>query len=74
MTVGLILVTNGGGEHEFVGHPWGGGTAMINVSTDGNNLIGVPVADPNVTMISDIIGLFPEGVIASQSLPQRVTW
>ena len=62
---GLILVTNGGGEHEFVGHPWGGGTAMINVSTDGNNLIGVPVADPNVTMISDIIGLFPEGVIAA---------
>ena len=56
-------MTSGGVEHEFVGHPWGGGTAMINVSTDGNNLIGVPVADPNVTMISDIIGLFPAGVI-----------
>ena len=62
---GLILVTNGGGEHEFVGRPWGGGTAMINVSTDGNNLIGVPVADPNVTMISHIIELFPEGVVAA---------
>ena len=61
--LGLIVVTSGGVEHEFVGHPWGGGTAMINVSTDGNNLIGVPVADPNVTMISDIIGLFPAGVI-----------
>ena len=61
--LGLIVVTSGGVEHEFVGHPWGGGTAMINVSTDGNNLIGVPVADPNVTMISHIFGLFPEGVV-----------
>ena len=63
--LGLIVVTSGGVEHEFVGHPWGGGTAMINVSIDGNNLIGVPVADPNVTMISHIIGLFPEGVVAA---------
>ena len=62
---GLIVVTNGGVEHKFVGEPWGSGTAMINVSTDGNNLIGVPVADPDVTMISDIIGLFPAGVVAA---------
>ena len=63
--LGLIVVTNGGVEHKFVGEPWGSGTAMINVSTDGNNLIGVPVADPDVTMISDIIGLFPAGVVAA---------
>ena len=62
--LGLIVVTNGGVEHKFVGEPWGSGTAMINVSTDGNNLIGVPV-DSGDMMISDIIDLFPEGVVAA---------
>ena len=62
--LGLILVTNGAIEHEFVGRPWGGGTATISVSTDGNTLIGVPV-DSGDMMISDIIGLFPEGVVAA---------
>ena len=62
--LGLIVVTNGGVEHKFVGEPWGSGTAMINVSTDGNNLIGVPV-DSGDMMISDIIDLFPTGVVAA---------
>ena len=62
--LGLILVTNGAIEHEFVGRPWGGGSATISVSTDGNTLIGVPV-DSGDMMISDIIGLFPEGVVVA---------
>ena len=61
--LGMFLVTKGAIEHEFVGHPWGGGSAMISVTAGANNLIGVPVADPNVTMISDIIGLFPADVV-----------
>ena len=62
---GLILVTNGAIEHEFVGRPWGGGTATITVDPDANTLIGVPVnpgtADDPM-MVSDLMALFPEGV------------
>ena len=62
---GLILVTNGAIEHEFVGRPWGGGTATINVDPAANTLIGVPVnpgtADDPM-MVSDLMALFPEGV------------
>ena len=64
--LGLILVTSDAIEHEFAGRPWGDGSAMISVSTDGNTLIGVPVnsgtADDPM-MISDIMALFPEGVV-----------
>ena len=61
--LGVFAVTRAEVTYEFVGHPWGGGTAMISVTAGANNLIGVPVADPNVTMISHIIGLFGEGVV-----------
>ena len=60
--LGMFLVTKAAIEHEFVGHPWGGGSAMISVTIGANNLIGVPV-DSGDMMISDIIGLFDEGVI-----------
>ena len=61
--LGVFAVTRAEVTHKFVGEPWGGGIAMISVTAGANNLIGVPVADPNVTMISDIIGLFGEGVV-----------
>ena len=60
--LGMFLVTKSAIEHEFVGHPWGGGSAMISVTAGANNLIGVPV-DSGDMMISDIIGLFDEGVV-----------
>ena len=65
---GLILVTNGEIEHEFVGSPWGDGTATISVDPAVNTLIGVPVnpgtaADP--MMVSDLMALFPTGVAQS---------
>ena len=48
----------------FTGNAWGAGDSMINLSA-GSNLVGVPVNDDRVTDISDIIGLFDEGVVSS---------
>ena len=64
--LGMFLVTKAAIEHEFVGHPWGGGSAMISVTAGANNLIGVPVnpgSADDPMMISDIIGLFPADVV-----------
>ena len=48
----------------FTGHAWGAGDSMINLRA-GSNLVGLPVNDDRVTNISDIIGLFDEGVVSS---------
>ena len=44
----------------FSGHSWG--DSMINLQ-QGQNVIGLPVNDAAVTNISDIAGLFDEGVV-----------
>ena len=44
------------------GRPWGDGDSMINLAA-GSNLIGLPVNDARVTNVSDIAGLFDEGVV-----------
>ena len=44
----------------FTGHSWG--DSMINLQ-QGQNVIGLPVNDATVTNISDIAGLFDEGVV-----------
>ena len=46
------------------GRPWGDGDSMINL-TAGSNLIGLPVNDARVTNVSDIMGLFDEGVVSN---------
>ena len=48
----------------FTGDPWDSGASMISLNA-GENLIGLPVNDPRVTNVSDIIGLFARGVVAS---------
>ena len=46
------------------GRPWGDGDSMINLAA-GSNLIGLPVNDARVTNVSDIMGLFDEGVVSN---------
>ena len=46
------------------GRPWGDGDSMINLAA-GSNLIGLPVNDARVTNVSDIMGLFDEGVVTN---------
>lgn len=48
----------------FTGYAWGNGDSMINL-TAGWNLVGLPVNDASVTKVSDIMGLFAEGVVTS---------
>ena len=60
--LGLILVTSGSIEHKFEGSPWGGGSSMITLAKDAN-LIGLPLDVDGVDMVSDIFGLFDEGVV-----------
>ena len=62
--LGIYLVMIAAKEIAFEGQPWGNGTSMINLSA-GTNLIGLPVNDPTVTNVSDIIGLFAPDVVAS---------
>ena len=46
----------------FSGHSWG--DSMINLQA-GSNLVGLPVNDARVTNISDIAGLFADGVVTN---------
>ncbi|MYE90344.1 T9SS type A sorting domain-containing protein, partial [Candidatus Poribacteria bacterium] len=62
--LGIYLVMIAAKEITFEGQPWGGGSSMINLNA-GTNFIGLPVNDPRVTNVSDIIGLFAPEVVAS---------
>ena len=62
--LGLVLVMNAAKTVTFEGDAWGGGTSMITLAA-GANLIGLPVNDPRVTNVSDIMGLFASGVVGS---------
>ena len=64
--LGILLVMTVGKEIAFEGQAWGGGSSMINLNA-GTNCIGLPVNDPRVTNISDIIGLFAPDVVVSVS-------
>ena len=63
--LGIILATSAAVTHTFEGQPWGGGTSTISLKAGSNNLIGLPVNDPRVTNVSDIMSLFTSGVITS---------
>ncbi len=62
--LGIILSTTAAISYTFEGQPWGGGTSTVSLQA-GDNLIGLPVDDPRVENISDIIGLFASGVVAN---------
>ena len=52
--LGIVLTTSAAISHTFEGQPWGGGTSMVSLSV-GANLVGLPVNDPRITNVSDII-------------------
>ena len=58
--LGIYLVATAEITHTFEGDAWEDTTLSLEV---GANLVGLPVNDPDVAMVSDIIGLFDEGVI-----------
>ena len=58
--LGIYLVATAEITHTFEGDAWEDTTVSLEV---GANLVGLPVNDPDVAMVSDIIGLFDEGVI-----------
>ena len=63
--LGIILATSAAVTHTFEGQAWGGGTSTISLKAGSNNLIGLPVNDPRVTNVSDIMSLFTSSVITS---------
>ena len=62
--LGILVSLSAETTVTFTGNAWGAGDSMINLRA-GSNLVGVPVNDDRVTNISDIIGLFDEGVVSS---------
>lgn len=62
--LGIILTTTAAITHTFEGQPWGNGISTINLKA-GSNLIGLPVNDPRVTNVSDIMTLFATGIVTS---------
>ena len=62
--LGILLVMSEEASVTFEGQPWGGGAATLSLGV-GLNLVGLGVNDSRVTNVSDIIGLFPAGAIAS---------
>ena len=61
--LGILLLTTAEITHTFKGQPWGGGLSTISLQA-GSNLIGLPVDDPRITNVSDIITV-AAGAIAS---------
>ena len=66
ITADLVIIATMGTEAtvSFTGYPWDGGTSTIHLKA-GANFIGLPVNDPRVTNVSDIAGLFDDGVVYS---------
>ena len=60
--LGIVLSMKTAMEVTFTGSAWGDGTSMISVM-EGQNLIGLPLNDSRVSKVSDIMGLFDEGVV-----------
>ncbi len=63
-TLGIILSMTAKKTITFEGEAWGDGTSMISLH-EGQNLIGLPVDDPDVANVSDIMNLFGGGVVLS---------
>ena len=62
--LGIVLVMSAEASVTFEGDAWGGGTSTLSLGV-GSNLVGLAVNDARVTNVSDIMGLFPAGVVAS---------
>ena len=62
--LGIVLSMTAEQTVTFEGKSWGSGTSMISLQA-GLNFIGLPINDPNLTQVSDIIGLFAPGVVAN---------
>ena len=62
--LGIIISMIASRTLTFTGTAWGDGTSTISLHR-GSNLIGLPVNDPDVTNVSDIISLFNRGVVGT---------
>ena len=62
--LGIIISMIASKTLTFTGTAWGDGTSTISLQR-GSNLIGLPVNDPDVTNVSDIIALFNTGVVGT---------
>ena len=62
--LGIVLSMSAKKTVVFRGDAWGDGTSEIRLQV-GSNLIGLPVNIPTVKNVSDIIGLFNEGVVSN---------
>ena len=62
--LGIVLSMSAKKTVVFRGDAWGDGTSEIHLHV-GSNLIGLPVNIPGVKNVSDIIGLFDEGVVSN---------
>ena len=62
--LGIVLSMGSATTVTFEGQAWDGGVSMISLQA-GSNLIGLPVNDPRVMNVSDIMGLFGAGVVTS---------
>ena len=60
--LGVVLSMASATTLALEGEAWDDGASMISLSA-GPNLVGLPVNDPRVTNVSDIAGLFDEGVV-----------
>ena len=61
-TLGILVSLSAETMVTFEGNAWADSSVTL---AAGSNLIGLPVNDPNVTMISDIMGLFSAGTVSS---------
>ena len=61
-TLGILVSLSAETTVTFEGNAWADGSISL---AAGSNLIGLPLNDPDVTMISDIMGIFDEGVVSS---------
>ncbi len=68
--LGIVASMNADQTVTFTGNAWGDGTSMISLKA-GTNLIGLPVNDPDVVRISDIMGLFGRNVVANIIIAAR---
>ena len=63
-TLGILVSLSAETSVTFEGNAWDDGSSMISLQA-GSNLIGLPVDVEGVDMISDIKGLFDEGVVTN---------
>ena len=61
-TLGILVSLSAETSVTFEGNAWADGSISL---AAGSNLIGLPLNAPDVTMISDIMGIFDEGVVSS---------